>query len=107
MIPGLTPGCIAGFVWAALNVLVPPNSWGGVGVCTAVGILCYLTILLTFCLEPKDREDLTVLIAKCKNAVRVRVSVFPTSPASPAYARNPVHVSSSDRESSSVTVCPD
>jgi Na+-driven multidrug efflux pump len=70
LVPGLTPGCVAGVVWAALNVIVPPSSWAGLGVCTAVGVLCYLTVLLAFCLEPKDREDLTVLIAKLTNVVR-------------------------------------
>ena len=67
LVPGLTPGCVAGVVWAALNVIVQPNSWAGLGVCTAIGVLCYLTVLLAFCLEPRDREDLAKMVAKAKN----------------------------------------
>jgi O-antigen/teichoic acid export membrane protein len=86
LVPGLTPGCVAGVVWAALNVIVPPSSWAGLGVCTAVGVLCYLTVLLAFCLEPKDREDLTVLIAKLTNVVRFGFGVSRQIPAPAASA---------------------
>jgi len=70
LIPGLTPGCVAGVVWAALNVTIKPDSWAGIGACTAAGLLCYLAVLLAFCLEPRDREDLTEVIARLKNAAR-------------------------------------
>jgi O-antigen/teichoic acid export membrane protein len=75
LIPGLTPGCVAGVVWAGLNVIVQPSGWVGLGVCTAAGVLCYLTVLLAFCLEPRDREDLAVLIAKFKNIARFEFGV--------------------------------
>jgi O-antigen/teichoic acid export membrane protein len=64
LIPGLTPGCVASVVWAALALVVRPDSWIAVGLCTAAGLLCYWAVLLGFCLEPRDREDLTKLVAQ-------------------------------------------
>jgi hypothetical protein len=63
LVPGLTPGCVASVVWAALALAVKPDSWMAVGLCTATGLLCYWAVLLAFCLEPRDREDLTKLVA--------------------------------------------
>jgi O-antigen/teichoic acid export membrane protein len=64
LIPGLTPGCVASVVWAALALVVKPDSWMAVGLCTAAGLLCYWAVLLAFCLEPRDREDLTKLVVQ-------------------------------------------
>jgi O-antigen/teichoic acid export membrane protein len=88
LVAGLAPGCVAGVVWAALNVVVQPQSWAALGVCTAIGALCYLTFLLAFCLEPRDREDLAVLIAKLKNVARFRFGVSRRDPA-PAVSAEP------------------
>ncbi len=63
LVPGLTPGCVAAVVWVALRITVRPDTWIELGACTAAGLLCYLTVLLAFCLEPKDREDLAEVLA--------------------------------------------
>lgn len=70
LIPGLAPGCVAAVVWAALGVLVRPDSWILLGLCAVAGALCYLAVLLAFCLEPKDRQDLAEMIARLKNFAR-------------------------------------
>ena len=69
LLPGLAPGCLAAVVWAALGLLVPLDSWVRLGLCTAAGALCYLAVLLAFCLEPKDRADLAKTIVKIRNFV--------------------------------------
>jgi O-antigen/teichoic acid export membrane protein len=68
LIPGLAPACVASLVWSILAVVVQPQSWMGLGLCVLAGALCYLIVLLGFCLEPRDREDLAHGIARIKNA---------------------------------------
>ncbi len=80
LIPGLTPGCVASVVWAALALVVKPDSWTTVGLCTVVGLLCYWAVLLAFCLEPRDREDLTKIIARLESFLRPPFSVPPQIP---------------------------
>ena len=67
LIPGVTPGCFAALVWMALDLVIKPNSWTALGLCTAAGALCYLAILLVFCLEPPDRRDLTEALARARS----------------------------------------
>lgn len=67
LIPGLTPGIIASVAWSGLGLLVQPQSWTALGLCTLAGMLCYGVVLLVFCLEPKDREDLAKVMGKVKN----------------------------------------
>lgn len=61
LIPGLTPAWIASVVWGALAVFVAPDTWLTLGLCTLAGTLCYGVVLLTLCLEPRDRQDLAVV----------------------------------------------
>jgi O-antigen/teichoic acid export membrane protein len=70
LIPGLTPACLAAPAWGALGVLVQPDSWVGLGLCTAAGALCYLAALLALCLEPSDQADLAVLLARVRGSGR-------------------------------------
>ena len=70
LLPGLTPGCVASVVWVLLSVLFRPGSWVGLGVCTLAGAVCYGAVLLGFCLEPQDKQDLM----KVKDHVYRRVS---------------------------------
>jgi O-antigen/teichoic acid export membrane protein len=83
LIPGLTPGCVASVVWAALALVVKPDSWMAVGLCTAAGLLCYWAVLLAFCLEPRDREDLTKLVARRGNSLRPPFGAPPQIPVHP------------------------
>ncbi len=66
LIPGATPGCLAAVVWVTLNVVVRPDSWATLALCTAVGALCYVAVLLVFCLEPADRRDLAEILARAR-----------------------------------------
>jgi O-antigen/teichoic acid export membrane protein len=75
LIPGLTPGCVAAVVWAALAVIVKPEGWVSLGLCMMAGVLCYLAVLLEFCLEPRDREDLTKGISRLRNLTRSYLGV--------------------------------
>lgn len=70
LVPGLAPGCVAAVVWVALNILVEPDSWMGLGLCTALGILCYMGMLLAFCLEPRDKEDLATVFTRIRDRMQ-------------------------------------
>jgi O-antigen/teichoic acid export membrane protein len=70
LIPGLMPGCVAGVAWAALSVIVRPDSWARLGLCVLGGVPFYLGAV-GLCLEPRDREDLT------KGLLRLRSRVQP------------------------------
>jgi O-antigen/teichoic acid export membrane protein len=67
LIPGLTPACLAAPVWLALDLFVQPDSWFGLGLCTAGGALCYLAVLLMLCLEPGDQADLATLLTRIRS----------------------------------------
>jgi O-antigen/teichoic acid export membrane protein len=82
LIPGLTPGCVASVVWAALGLVVKPDSWMRLGLCTAAGLVCYWAVLLLFCLEPRDREDLTKVVARLRSFLRPPSVVPPQTPVS-------------------------
>ena len=86
LIPGLAPGMVASVVWSGLGLIVQPENWTALGLCTAAGMLVYLIMLLAFCLEPKDREDLAKTIAKIKNVAPRRFEASGPAPL-PAIAR--------------------
>jgi O-antigen/teichoic acid export membrane protein len=66
LIPGLTPGCVAGVVWAALGVIVAPETWMALGSCVMAGLLCYLAVFLGFCLEHQDQDDLAQICSRMR-----------------------------------------
>ena len=70
LIPGLAPGCVAGVVWAALGVIVGPESWTELGLCAAAGLLCYVAVLLGFCLERRDQQDLAEIFSRTRGFVQ-------------------------------------
>jgi len=70
LVPGLTPGCVAGVVWAALRLFIDPDHWAGIGLCVMAGAVCYGIVLLRFCLEPQDREDLAKMLAPARGLAR-------------------------------------
>lgn len=67
LVPGLTPGCVASVVWVLLQILVRPDSWVGLGLCTLAGVPIYVVVLLAFCLEPQDRTDLLEIIRRVRS----------------------------------------
>jgi O-antigen/teichoic acid export membrane protein len=73
LIPGLTPACLAAPAWVALDLLVRPESWAALGLCTAAGVLCYAAVLLALCLEPSDRADLAEILARMRSLGRGRL----------------------------------
>jgi hypothetical protein len=44
--------------------MVQPASWLALGLCAGVGLLCYMGVLLGFCLQQADRADLRHMILK-------------------------------------------
>lgn len=70
LVPGLMPACVAGVVWAALGIFVSPDTWSELGLCTAAGLLCYTVVLLAFCLEPQDKEDLSGIVTRMRTRLR-------------------------------------
>ena len=58
LIPGACPAMLAAGVWAALGWWLQPTTWSALGGCYAVGAVCYIAVLLLFCLQAKDRDDL-------------------------------------------------
>jgi O-antigen/teichoic acid export membrane protein len=67
LLPGLTPGCVASVVWVLLGIVWRPDSWGGLGACTLIGMIVYAGVLLTYCLEPLDRQDLARILTGIKS----------------------------------------
>jgi len=75
--PGLVPGLVAAVVWIAAKSYIHPFSWLGVGACTAVGMVCYLVVLL-LCLREYDREQLWDLLGKARNlSLRSKAKLSP------------------------------
>ncbi|MBM4027338.1 MAG: hypothetical protein FJ280_18315 [Planctomycetes bacterium] len=66
LIPGLTPGCVAGVVWAGLAVWLVPDTWLELALCILSGTICYMAVLLGCCLEPKDRDDLARVLVRMR-----------------------------------------
>jgi O-antigen/teichoic acid export membrane protein len=56
--PGWLPGLAAATVWILLKVMAKPSTWLSLSGCTACGLVCYIVILLLFCLQENDRNDL-------------------------------------------------
>jgi hypothetical protein len=76
LIPGLTPGCVAGMVWAALRLLVGPYRWTEIGLCVVAGAVCYGIVLLRFCLEHEDQRDLAKALAGARGFARNYLARF-------------------------------
>jgi O-antigen/teichoic acid export membrane protein len=66
LVPGLAPGCVASVVWVSLDILVKPDSWIGLGLCTLGGVLCYAVVMFGYCLEPRDQQDLAEILVRLR-----------------------------------------
>ena len=58
IIPGLLPGLVGAVVWLGLRMLGSPDSWLSLSKYVAIGMVCYLAVLLQFCLQPYERREL-------------------------------------------------
>jgi len=63
ILPGWLPGLAAAMVWIILKFAAKPSTWLGLAGCVACGLLCYILVLLIFCLQENDRNDLKKAIA--------------------------------------------
>ncbi len=64
--PGWLPALAAAFVCILLKVIVKPSSLLSLAGCAACGSLCYVAVLLAFCLQQEDRRDLRRVMARIK-----------------------------------------
>ena len=71
LIPGLAPAAAAAGVFIAMQAIVQPASWFGLGASTAPGLIVYGLVLI-FCLRPVDRIDLGRSIDAALRAVGLR-----------------------------------
>jgi len=71
--PGLFPAVVGAGACLGLRALVRPATWPELGGCVLGGVVTYVIVLLLFCLQPADRNDLK----------RVLRWVFGGSPAPP------------------------
>jgi O-antigen/teichoic acid export membrane protein len=62
--PGFLPAVFAGCVWLGLRILVSPSSWLSLGLCALCGLVCYIGILLRFCLTAYEHKNLRLLLSK-------------------------------------------
>jgi O-antigen/teichoic acid export membrane protein len=66
LVPGAAPACVGAVAWVLLDLLVKPDSWLELIWCTAIGVLCYMAVLLGFCLESQDKQDLAKVLSRIK-----------------------------------------
>jgi O-antigen/teichoic acid export membrane protein len=66
VIPGYMPGLIALLVFLCFKIFAPPVSWLQLVSYTFIGCSCYITVLIAFCLQPKDKQELIQFYQKIK-----------------------------------------
>jgi O-antigen/teichoic acid export membrane protein len=69
--PGLLPSIAGAGVWIILKIAVKPSSWLGLAGCVVFGLLCYVVVLL-FCLNPDDRNNLRKVLGRARSFARFR-----------------------------------
>lgn len=57
IIPGLTPTLAGALVWYGLELTVPTTSWFALAMCSICGAAVYVCVLLAFCLQQNERQD--------------------------------------------------
>ncbi len=78
--PGWLPGLAAATVWILLKITVRPSSWLSLAGCVILGLVCYVAVLLVFCLQKQDRKDLRKVMVRIQAWIRVdRSSRFDNS----------------------------
>jgi O-antigen/teichoic acid export membrane protein len=68
---GWLPGMTGAAVWFILKITVRPSSWLSLAGCVILGLVCYVAVLLVFCLQERDRKDLRKAMARIQAWIRV------------------------------------
>jgi O-antigen/teichoic acid export membrane protein len=74
VIPGYTPGLCAFAVLYCLKLYAAPVSWLRLLVYSALGACCYLVMLAVCCLQPKDRQELSIFFQKLRSRKKEKKS---------------------------------
>lgn len=68
LLPGFSPAIAGAIAWGGLAVLISPASWAGLIVCSVMGGVVYLAVLLGFCLSQSEKQELRAVL------IRIRAS---------------------------------
>ncbi len=58
LVPGFSPAIAGGIIWVILYSIRQPDSWAMLLIFSALGALIYILVLILFCLNKGEREDL-------------------------------------------------
>jgi len=67
ILPGYLPGIAFSIVLIIIKLIDKPDSWAKLILYSTIGCICYLIILLKFCLKDSDRNDLKNVLSKINN----------------------------------------
>jgi len=70
LIPGLLPAAVTAIIIYGLKTIASPASWGLLALYAAVGCMCYVTVLWSFCLSSQDKKDMYKILSKIKYALK-------------------------------------
>jgi len=77
--PGLLPSLAGAAVWIALRYCIQPSTWLSLGICAALGCVLYGIVLLAFCLNEYERNDLRRTLSRLGQRLRPDRFGDPTS----------------------------
>jgi O-antigen/teichoic acid export membrane protein len=72
--PGILPALTGSVTWLILQALIRPTSWAALAGSVVIGAAVYISVLLTFCLQPYDRDNLRRFLEVVKSALRLGTS---------------------------------
>jgi hypothetical protein len=64
--PGLLPGLAGCLAWYGLREFASPRGWSMLAAWTAFGCVCYMGVLVGFCLSPGDKTDLQEVVSRMR-----------------------------------------
>lgn len=62
--PGFKPALAATIVWIVLRIVMKPDSWASLAICSLGGMFCFLIYLFAFCLTSSEQNDIQRLLRK-------------------------------------------
>jgi O-antigen/teichoic acid export membrane protein len=68
--PGIYPSLAAALLWLMMKYTVHPSTWFELGLCTAIGYLPYLGMILVS-LRPYEREDLNRIVQRLRGYLQL------------------------------------